>query len=106
MASTATATNRKKSNHDVTVDDLSEQIAVLKSDIAALTNTLGAYGKAKTTEATETAKDTVDDLAAAGRVKAIETQKQAEEFIRTQPATALGIAAGVGFLVGLITARR
>lgn len=106
MASTSTAANGNKSTNDVTVDDLSDQIAVLKNDIAALTNTLGAFGKAKTAEATRTAKDTVDDLTTASRVKAIETQEQAEEFIRTQPVTALGIAAGVGFLVGLLTARR
>ncbi|AXI40548.1 YqjD family protein [Sulfitobacter sp. SK011] len=106
MVSTKAANRDSKSAHDVTVGDLSDQIAVLKNDIAALTNTLGAYGKAKSEEASRTAKETVDDLTTAGRVKALEAQQQAEEFIRTQPATALGIAAGIGFLVGLITARR
>ncbi len=96
----------KISSKDVTVEDLSEQISVLKNDIAVLTNTLGAYGKAKTSEATNSAKGAVDDLTAAGREKALETQAQAEEFIRTQPAAALGIAAGIGFLVGIVTARR
>lgn len=104
MAATKTTNGMKSQN--VTVDDLSDQISVLKNDIAALTNTLGAYGKAKTSDATKSAKHTVDELATAGRAKALETQEQAEEFIRTQPATALGIAAGVGFLVGLVTARR
>ena len=31
---------------------------------------------------------------------------RAEEFVRSQPTTALGIAAGIGFLFGLVTARR
>lgn len=104
MATTKTSNGSKSSN--VTVDDLSDQITVLKNDIAALTNTLGAYSKAKTSDATKSAKQTVDELTTAGREKALETQAQAEDFIRTQPATALGIAAGVGFLVGLVTARR
>ena len=40
------------------------------------------------------------------RAKAMGAQLQAEEFLKTQPGTASGIAAGLGFLVGLITARR
>lgn len=99
MAKTTTA-------QTVTVDDLSEQIATLKSDIATLTSTMGDLGKAKTHEATQSAKDTVDHLATASRERALDAQKQAEEFVRTQPSTALGLAAGIGFLAGLIMARR
>lgn len=91
---------------DITIDDLSAQIELLKSDISTLTSTLANYGKAKGTEVTEGAKACVRDLGDAGRERALEAQLQAEEFVRTQPGTALGIAAGIGFIVGLITARR
>lgn len=60
----------------VSVDDLSRQIDILKSDIADFAGQLKRVGKTK-----------------------------AEEFIRTQPAIALGIASGVGFLIGLATAQ-
>lgn len=90
----------------VTVDDLSNQIATLKSDIATLTGTMGEFGKTKSRAAADQAKTTAQDLANTSREKALEAQASAEEFIRTQPATALGIAAGIGFLVGLIAARR
>lgn len=90
----------------VTVDELAEQIAALKKDIASLTDTLGSYGKAKSDEMRQSARSAADDLTNAGRAKALEAQQQAEEFLKTQPGTALGIAAGLGFLVGLITARR
>jgi len=100
-------------NKVATVEDLSVQIAILKDDIAALTGTIGDYSKAQTKNVAEHAKstaqhfaDTAQDLANDGRAKASQAQDSAEEFIRTQPATALGIAAGVGFLVGLISARR
>ena len=101
MAKTPTANSKP-----ATIDELSEQIALLKNDIASLTETLGDYGKAKTNEMRDTARTAANDLSDAGRAKAMEAQKQAEEFLKAQPGTALGIAAGLGFLVGLVTARR
>ena len=104
----ATASTSKKLNgaNGATIEDLSTQIAILKDDIAALTSTMGDFGKTKVAEASETAKSTAADLSEASRQKAVETQAKAEEFVRTQPTTALGIAAGIGFLVGLMTVRR
>jgi ElaB/YqjD/DUF883 family membrane-anchored ribosome-binding protein len=78
----------------------------LKDDIAALTGSMSDYSKTKARDATDQARSAAHDYAEAGKEKAVEAQQSAEAFIRTQPATALGIAAGVGFLVGLITARR
>lgn len=94
------------SHKDVTVEDLSIQIAILKDDIAALTGSMGDFSKSKAREATEQAKSAAYSYAEAGKDRASEAQQSAEAFVRTQPATAMGIAAGVGFLVGLITARR
>ncbi len=91
---------------DATIEDLSTQIAILKDDIAALTSTVSDYGKSKSRQVAGQARTTAHDLANSGRDKALEAQDTAEEFIRTQPATAVGIAAGVGFLVGLIASRR
>ena len=95
-----------KGKKDVTIEDLSAQIETLKNDIATLTGSLSNYGKATTEEAKQKAKETISDLGAAGREKAHDAQSQAEEFIRTQPATALGIATGIGFLIGLLMSRR
>ncbi|NNE53481.1 MAG: DUF883 domain-containing protein [Sulfitobacter sp.] len=100
------STNGKTGSKEVSVNDLSAQIELLKKDIADLTSSVGEFGKAKTAEAKSKAKKTVEDIAETGKEKALETQLQAEEFVRTQPATALGIAAGIGFLIGLVTARR
>ena len=102
----ATTSLKNLGTKDATVEDLSLQISILKDDISALTSTLGEFGMAKADAAAKTARSTAADLAEAGREKTLETQAKAEEFIRTQPTTALAIAAGVGFLVGLITARR
>ena len=91
---------------NVTVDDLSEQITVLKNDIASLTSAVTEFSKAKGQAASDQVKATAADMSAAGRAKALEAQASAEEFVRTQPTAALGIAAGVGFIVGLMTVRR
>lgn len=104
------ATQSKTANggnkSDVSIEDLSAQIEVLKSDISSLTSALGNYGKSKGEAAAESAKRTAQQARSAGEEKLLESQAQAEDFIRKQPATALGIAAGVGFLIGLVTARR
>ncbi len=91
---------------DITVEDLSIQMSILKDDIAALTGSVSDYSKTKARDAKDQARTTAHDYAEAGKEKAVEAQQNAEAFIRTQPATAMGIAAGVGFLVGLIAARR
>jgi ElaB/YqjD/DUF883 family membrane-anchored ribosome-binding protein len=91
---------------EVTVEDLSAQVSVLKNDIATLTNTLTEYGKERGDSLRRQARDTASDLSSAGVARAKDAQAQAEDFVRTQPTAALGIAAGVGFIVGLLTVRR
>lgn len=91
---------------DVSVQDLSAQIETLKADLAKLTSSVSSYGQAKAYEAKDTAQKRASELTEAGMNKAYETQKQAEDFVRTQPAAAIGIAAGIGFLIGIVSARR
>ena len=84
-----------------TTEDLSRQVDTLKSDIARLTESLGDFGKAKgnyyKTEAERRAYEMRDQ--AQGHVDDLET------YVRTNPAQALGIAAGIGLLIGLFSRR-
>lgn len=105
MSSTQAKKNGRATS-DVSVQDLSEQIQILKDDISALTSSLGDFTVDTGKQAAATAQAKAEDAAEMGRKKAIETQQKAEDFITTQPATALGLAAGIGFLVGMMTARR
>ena len=93
-------------NNSVSVEDLSAQIDILKNDLSTLTHSLSEYGISKSYDAKRAAQQTAADLHAAGRQTAREAQKQAEDFVHNQPATSLGLAAGLGFLVGMMTARR
>ncbi|WP_226782983.1 DUF883 family protein [Oceaniglobus trochenteri] len=97
----------------VTTEDLSAQVDTLKSDIAGLTKIIGDLTKTKGEQVADGVRAQANSAREAGEAQLAELQKHArsgaesaEEYVRNNPATALGIAAGIGVLVGLITARR
>ena len=111
MATATKKLNGKQSGP--TAEDLAKQIETLQSDLGTLTQTIADLGKAKGNEAVSAtkaklsdARDSVAEKADAARAQAVELQGQANDFIKQQPATALGIAAGLGFLVGMMTTRK
>jgi ElaB/YqjD/DUF883 family membrane-anchored ribosome-binding protein len=109
---------------EVNTDDIEDQLAALKSDIAGLTKALADYTQAQGNNLSATASDKVD----AAKVKSADAAHQAavraeeaylvargkandalaisEDAVRQNPATAVGLAAGFGFLAGLVMARR
>ena len=98
MADTPTPTKMKPTPNS---EDLSAQVDLLKSDIARLTETLGEYGRAKGREYQGEARRRAEDL----RSDAQEKVDDIEAYVRHNPAQALGIAAGVGLLIGLLSRR-
>lgn len=109
---------------EVNTDDIEDQLAALKADIAGLTKALADYGQAQganlsvaASDAADTAKVKSSDAAhyaalraeeayLVARSKATDAMVRSEDAVRQNPATAVGIAAGIGFLAGLLTARR
>jgi Uncharacterized conserved protein len=95
------------------IDALSAQIDQLRDDLSKMVSIVGSMGVQAKDDAKETVTDRIDDLAAqANRVKD-EAQFRAELFketaqdkVREQPATALLIATGIGFLVGAFLSKR
>jgi len=93
--------------------DLAAQIANLKSDVAELTNTLAGYGRARTAQIEASAEDTFaaakkkgTEMAQRSSQQARETYAGIEKAVSDNPAVSVGVAAGLGFLAGLLTARR
>ncbi|MGC1495677.1 MAG: DUF883 domain-containing protein [Sulfitobacter sp.] len=93
--------------------DVTEQMAILRDDIRSLSETIAELAQAKGGEMSQAAKDQIHaarDTANAGvdaaKVQAAQLQGQANDFVRDQPAAALGIAAGLGFLVGMLSTRK
>jgi len=98
---------------DVSVEDLTNQIEILRKDLSDLTSTMSDMGKAKKAQLADAAAEQVEGSRQKGigtgdllGSHARDVQGQANDFVKSQPATALGIAAGVGFLVGLMSTRR
>lgn len=108
------ATTAKQSNtNGATASDLSDQIEILRADLGNLTQVMADLGKAKGEDAVaaartaaSSARDKVTDQAEVARQQAADLQGQANDFIHKQPATALGIAAGLGFLIGFMGSRK
>ncbi|WP_224825074.1 YqjD family protein [Cognatishimia sp. MH4019] len=110
MANTSMTNGKAKSPN---TGDLAEQINTIKSDIAELTSLMAEMGTAKTEDAKEKVRERVEqarDVGAAqladAQVKAQKLGAEANDFVTRQPATALGIAAGVGFLIGMLGSRK
>ena len=75
-------------------DDLREQIAILRADLARLT---------------ATAADDVAEGVASARRQAAQSGREAKatvvDAVLANPLSAVGIAAGLGFLLGIFTRR-
>jgi len=102
---------------DTTTEDLSAQVATLRQDMSALTELLGEFGKAKSAELAESTKEKFDALRDDTKLRAAhateaagdhaaQLQTQANDFVKNQPATAMGVAAGIGFLIGFMSGRK
>jgi ElaB/YqjD/DUF883 family membrane-anchored ribosome-binding protein len=81
--STAAATSRNTEN-------LADQIDAIRADIQSLSSTVGRIANKQLNRA---------------QGKAMETADEAEEAIRRNPLSAVAIAVGLGFVLGVFTRR-
>lgn len=81
-----------------TSKDVESDVAQLRADVAALTETLKSYGTDTAKKLQGRAYDKKDEMSDQFRIKEEELKAQ----VREKPLQALGIAAGVGFLIGVI----
>lgn len=102
-----------KNNVSELSGDVNQQMAVLREDIANLSAAVADYGKAQglhlKSAAAEKAAQVAQsgtETAAAVKQKAEVAYSDAESAVRANPAAAVSIAIGLGFLVGLMTSRR
>ncbi|SEN22180.1 Membrane-anchored ribosome-binding protein, inhibits growth in stationary phase, ElaB/YqjD/DUF883 family [Palleronia salina] len=82
-------------------EELSRQVELLKGDIARLTDTIKDMGVAKGRAYSDEARRRANAM----RSEAEHKVDEVEEYVRENPATALGIAALVGLIVGFLTRR-
>lgn len=106
-------TQTSKNNVSGLNTDVTMQMGMLRDDIAALTDTVADYGKAHGALLKASASDGVANFAEQGattanalKAKAEKRYSETEAAVRANPAAAVGIAATLGFLVGILSARR
>ncbi|MFD0859069.1 DUF883 family protein [Roseovarius aquimarinus] len=94
-------------------EDLQKQIATLRQDLAGITETLGAMAKAQKDGMTEAAQRKYEKARAQGadalhsaQAQANALNAQAQEFVQEKPALSLGMAAALGFVVGILSTSR
>lgn len=83
-------------------DPLEAQLAPLKAELARLADLLAQQGRAEA----ETLRDGVEAGAERLRARGADGLAQAGGWLRDHPGQALGLAAGCGFLLGLLIGRR
>ncbi|MFD1911379.1 DUF883 family protein [Halodurantibacterium flavum] len=98
------------SRNEPTTEDLSRQMDVLRADLARITETMTEMGRAQGRALADDLRGRAERAKAEGERQAEYLQHRAEEMVdeaaemvRRQPAMALGVAAGLGFLLGLIS---
>ncbi|PZU23196.1 MAG: DUF883 domain-containing protein [Shinella sp.] len=93
-------------------NDLQQQLEQIRKDVAALAETIAALAAGKAEEVKAQAYKAGNDAAEASvhaldaaRDQVCAVQSDLEERIRAKPLKALGIAAGLGFVLAVLTRR-
>ena len=92
--------------------DVEAQVSQLREDIAGLARSVAALGNEKAGEvrvkarrAANEAADASMQMVEAAQKQALSLERDLERQIRTSPLQSVAIAAGVGFLLALMTRR-
>jgi ElaB/YqjD/DUF883 family membrane-anchored ribosome-binding protein len=84
-----------------TSSDVQAELENLRRDIAALTQTIASFGSGKIREAGETSQQYIDSA----RDTLLTVEEDVEAYVRAKPFQSLAMAAGVGYLLVLISRR-
>jgi ElaB/YqjD/DUF883 family membrane-anchored ribosome-binding protein len=112
MVASAAGTGKTQNDIRRSAAELEAQIEVLRAEVARLSAQLEASGDISVRAMKKAASAGVDQLKAQGeaayeglRANAHDLEGQVYAAVREKPATSLAIAAGVGFLLALVTRR-
>lgn len=93
-------------------EDLQQQIAQLKEDLASIAATLTTIGTRKVQQAKQDATNAYGDAYEQGediihtlKDRAASMEEQITDYVQDRPITSLAIAAGIGYLFSALTRR-
>jgi len=81
--------------------DVQADLEALRRDLAALTQTVASFGSSKIRQAGETSQQYVDSA----RETILNAEEDLEAYVRSRPLQSLAIAAGVGYVLALLSRR-
>lgn len=112
MATVSSKIKKAVDDATETNPDLQAQVAALKEDIANIAATLAKIGKNSTKDARANAANSFETARVRGeevfeelKSQALDIEDQLAETIRDKPLTSITVAAGVGFLLALMSRR-
>lgn len=112
MAPVNAPNENARGNASRSAGDIDAQLQQLREDIAALARSVAAVGsdkasqyRGKVRQAKNEAADASLHMVEAARDHALSLERDLERQIRTNPIQAVAIAAGVGFILALMTRR-
>jgi ElaB/YqjD/DUF883 family membrane-anchored ribosome-binding protein len=98
---------------EVSTEKLMQDLRTVVADAEALLKaTAGQAGekmaevRARAEESVRAARASLEQAGVAVAARARATAREAEEYVQDNPWTSIGIAAGVGFLIGYLIGRR
>ncbi len=97
----AAASASSSANSPATGSDIQAELETLRSDIAALTQTVASFGSSKIRQAGETSQQYMDSA----RETLANAEEDLEAYVRAKPLQSLAMAAGVGYVLALLSRR-
>ncbi|THV20673.1 DUF883 family protein [Peteryoungia ipomoeae] len=82
-------------------EDVQAELEQLRRDLAALTQTVASYGSGKIREAGDVSREYVDSA----REQLRNAEQDIEAYVHAKPFQSLAIAAGVGYVLALLSRR-
>ena len=85
---------------------ITAQVESLKSELSRLTSMIGEATGDTSGDAAKFIQAKAAELRARAEIAAADTVTRADSFVKEKPGQALGVAVGIGFILGLWLSRR
>ncbi len=93
--------NKASTTAGATSGDVQADLEALRRDIASLTQTVASFGSGKIRQAGETSQQYMDNA----RERFMNAEEDIEAYVRAKPLQSLAMAAGVGYVLALLSRR-
>lgn len=99
--STGSSTASGSATGSASTGDVQADLEALRRDIASLTQTVASFGSGKIRQASETSQQYMDSA----RERFMNAEEDIEAYVRSRPLQSLAMAAGVGYVLALLSRR-